>query len=249
MVKIFIDPGHGGKDAGAVALSLKEKDLTLAISKELKNILDDYQGTNVKLSRTTDKTVSLNARTDAANKWGADLFISIHINAGGGTGFESYIYNRLSKSSKTNKWRNVIHKEVMNKNRLKDRGKKYANYHVLRETVMHALLTENGFIDTKSNANLMKQNAWIKDVAAGHANGIVQLFNLKKSSSSTQKGNYHIKKALKGYYTAKDAKQHTNPRTNVLPGSYFIYKKAEGMINVTKQEHTPGSWINPADTK
>lgn len=47
----------------------------------------------VRLSRYTDKTVSLNERTNQANAWGADLLTSVHINAGGGTGFESYIYN------------------------------------------------------------------------------------------------------------------------------------------------------------
>src|SRR5690625_7104248 len=111
---------------------------TLFRSDELKN----YEDVSVKLSRTTDKTVSLSERTNEANQWGADYFLSIHLNAGKGTGFESYIHSSLSSSSKTAKRRSKIHEEVMNTNQLKDRGKKSANLHVLRETQMSAVLTE-----------------------------------------------------------------------------------------------------------
>lgn len=249
MVRIFIDPGHGGADIGAAANGLKEKDLTLAISKYIKKTLAEYPKAEVRLSRTSDKTVSLKARTDAANKWRADIFLSVHINAGGGTGFESYIYNRLTKSSITNKWRNMIHKEVMKENHLKERGEKYANFHVLRESAMSAVLTENGFIDSKSDAKHMKQTSWIQDVAQGHAAGIIKIFHLKKSSQGKQKKKIQIKNAIKGYYMARNAKERTEPRSVVPTGSYYIYKKAENMINVSKNQHVPGSWVNPADYK
>src|SRR5690625_2559502 len=98
MTKIFIDPGHGGSDPGAVGNGLREKDLTLKISKKIANILKDYH-CSVKLSRTGDQTLSLKQRTDMANKWGADFLLSVHINAGGGTGYEDFIYNGLSNSS------------------------------------------------------------------------------------------------------------------------------------------------------
>src|SRR5690606_13418747 len=87
MKKVFIDPGHGGSDSGAVGNGLKEKDLTLAIAKECEKVLkSEYEGVTVKMSRTGDTYPTLSARTNAANSWNADLFISIHINAGGGTG-------------------------------------------------------------------------------------------------------------------------------------------------------------------
>jgi len=90
MAKVFLDPGHGGSDPGAVANGLKEKNLTLAIAKECASVLK-ASGVTVKMSRTGDTYPSLSARCQAANSWGADLFVSIHINAGGGTGFESFI--------------------------------------------------------------------------------------------------------------------------------------------------------------
>jgi N-acetylmuramoyl-L-alanine amidase len=93
MVKIFIDPGHCGSDSGAVGNGLEEKNLTLQIATDLNNILlNEYEGVSVMLSRTNDQTFSLSERTIAANNWGADYYLSIHINSGGGTGLESYIY-------------------------------------------------------------------------------------------------------------------------------------------------------------
>ncbi|WP_163583273.1 N-acetylmuramoyl-L-alanine amidase family protein, partial [Gracilibacillus saliphilus] len=77
MVKIFIDPGHGGSDPGATANGLKEKDLVLDISKRIKSKLKSYKGVSVRLSRTTDKTLSLSQRTNDANKWGADYLVSV----------------------------------------------------------------------------------------------------------------------------------------------------------------------------
>jgi len=101
MPKIFLDPGHGGNDTGAVGNGLREKDITLSIALEISRILqNEYEGVSVQLSRTKDETVSLAERTRRANSWGADLYVSIHVNAGGGTGFEDYIYHGLSESPK-----------------------------------------------------------------------------------------------------------------------------------------------------
>ena len=78
---IIIDPGHGGKDPGAMAGGLKEKDIVLAIAKRLKPQLEKQLGCNVFLTRDEDKFISLEERTAIANSKGADLFISLHVNA------------------------------------------------------------------------------------------------------------------------------------------------------------------------
>ena len=99
MVKIFIDPGHGGTDPGAVGNGLLEKDLTLSISLKIRNLLNGYENTQVKLSRDKDITLSLKERTDMANAWGADYLLSVHINAGGGTGYEDFRHSSQLPSS------------------------------------------------------------------------------------------------------------------------------------------------------
>lgn len=183
MVKIYIDPGHGGNDPGAQGNGLQEKNVTLAIANRVKNILtNEYSNATVKMSRTGDQTVSLAARTNDANSWGADYFLSIHINAGGGTGYEDYIHDSLSDSSRTASLRNTIHAEIVKLINMSNRGKKKANLHVLRESTMSAMLTENGFIDTKADADKMKQNSWLDNVARGHVNGLEKALGLTKSS-------------------------------------------------------------------
>ena len=196
MVKIFIDPGHegvlNGYDPGAVANGLKEAELTLAIALKLKDKLLTYENVQVKLSREGNKKITLAERAKMANDWGADIFLSIHINAGGGVGFESYIYNgNVSEATRANQ--NVIHQEIIRATGWNDRGKKRENYAVLRETKMPAILTENGFIDNTTDANKLKNDSFLDNIAQGHVNGIVKVFNLKKNS--TPSGITHIVQA------------------------------------------------------
>ncbi|WP_457576574.1 N-acetylmuramoyl-L-alanine amidase, partial [Desulfomarina sp.] len=79
--KIVLDPGHGGKDPGAIANGMKEKDIVLDIAKRLVPILQKDLGCEVILTRSDDTFIPLEERTAIANTQGADLFISLHINA------------------------------------------------------------------------------------------------------------------------------------------------------------------------
>lgn len=79
--KIVLDPGHGGKDPGAMAYGLKEKDVVLRLGRYLAPILRQEIGCEVVLTRDTDLFIPLEERTAIANTQGADLFISLHVNA------------------------------------------------------------------------------------------------------------------------------------------------------------------------
>jgi N-acetylmuramoyl-L-alanine amidase len=98
--RIVLDPGHGGKDTGAISLSgLHEKDIVLSIAKRLKVVLEKQTGCQVLLTRTTDRFVSLEERTAFANRHKADMFISIHANAHENrslSGVETYSLNLAS---------------------------------------------------------------------------------------------------------------------------------------------------------
>ncbi|MBT2680423.1 N-acetylmuramoyl-L-alanine amidase [Bacillus sp. ISL-35] len=187
MMKLYLDPGHGGSDPGAQGNGLREKDLTLDIALKLRSILENnYKNIEIKMSRTGDVTKSLAQRTDEANSWGADFYLSIHINSdnGSASGYEDYIYINLSNNSATARYRDIIHTEVVKLNKLNNRGKKKADFHVLRESTMDAMLSENGFIDNDHDAALMKQESWRRSVAQGHANGIAKAFNLTPKESA-----------------------------------------------------------------
>ncbi|MCF6187271.1 MAG: N-acetylmuramoyl-L-alanine amidase [Desulfobulbaceae bacterium] len=79
--KIVLDPGHGGKDPGAMAFGTKEKDIVLKVAKKLADILQQEYKYEVQLTRNTDTFLPLEERTAIANTSGADLFVSIHVNA------------------------------------------------------------------------------------------------------------------------------------------------------------------------
>ncbi len=94
--KIVLDPGHGGKDPGAISGNLQEKDIVLGAAQILRPVLQKALGCEVILTRNEDKFLSLEERTAIANTQGADLFISLHINAHPSSevkGTETYFLN------------------------------------------------------------------------------------------------------------------------------------------------------------
>jgi N-acetylmuramoyl-L-alanine amidase len=94
--RIVIDPGHGGHDPGARVRGLNEAELVLDVALRLEKLLLNEPGVQVVLTRRTNAYVALEERTAIANRAGADLFLSIHVNASGNTtirGFETYFLN------------------------------------------------------------------------------------------------------------------------------------------------------------
>ncbi len=78
-VVIVIDPGHGGKDPGAIGRGrTREKDVVLAISKKLYNMINSEPGFTAKLTRNSDYYITLRQRLAIARKYHADMFIAIH---------------------------------------------------------------------------------------------------------------------------------------------------------------------------
>lgn len=265
-MKLYLDPGHGGNDPGAQGNGLNEKDVTLDISLKIRSILtNDYENVEVKMSRTGDSTKSLGQRTSEANAWGADFYLAIHINSASPSarGYEDYIYNGLSDSSKTAKIQNMIHEEVIKLNGLIDRGRKKANFHVLRESNMDALLSENGFISNPEDAALMKQDSWKQKVAQGHVNGLARYFNLTRKSKpapaptptqtpapspapasapSPASGQVSMYKVMVGSFKARE---HADERVGVLKSiGYDAFVKTAAVSGATWYRVQIGSFSN-----
>ena len=181
MLKVAGDAGHGGSDPGACANGIQEKSINLVImTRALDTLEKDYQDVQTLNIRNGDQTMSLKQRTDKANAWGADFYISVHNNAGGGTGMETY---RLPGAyASTVKKQSIIHNEVMAYLKgfsVKDRGMKTANFHVLRETKMSAVLIECLFVDHPKDAALLKQTAVLNGIGDAIARGIAKAYGLK----------------------------------------------------------------------
>ncbi|PYE52479.1 N-acetylmuramoyl-L-alanine amidase [Paenibacillus barcinonensis] len=180
MYKVWIDAGHGGKDPGAVANGIQEKDIALKVSLGIKDRLEaDYENVQVLFSRSADVFLELKDRTSKANAAGADILVSIHCNAGGGKGgFETFRYTSASQGSI--KLQEALHKAIMGKVGGIDRGQKAQNLHMVRESKMPAVLTENLFVDVAADANRLKQTSVINAIIDGHVQGIASYLGLKK---------------------------------------------------------------------
>ena len=178
-MKIFIDPGHNhsGADTGATGNGLKEQDITYLVASKVKPILERC-GIEVKLSRNaiTDSlannsvNASLSTRTRMANDWGADLFVSIHCNAGGGTGTETYSYQ--AGISSAYKLAQAVQKRMIEMVGLPDRGVKTKSLYVLHYTNMPAILVETAFIDHKNDAAVLGSETGQQAFAEAIARGI-----------------------------------------------------------------------------
>lgn len=175
--KVVIDPGHGGNDSGTVGFGLQEKDINLDIALQLRTKLAHFA--DVTLTRSSDIFISLSERAAIANKLAADFFISIHVNAGGGTGFESYVY--INANEETEHLHDIIHKNVADFYKINgfiDRGQKNANFAVLRLTNMPAVLLENLFIDEPTDVAKLKDARFRTKISEAISTGVIKSLNL-----------------------------------------------------------------------
>lgn len=166
MKKVYLDPGHGGTDSGAIGNGIQEKDIVLAVAKKVEAKLKKCN-LEVRMSRTTDDYKTLEYRSTDANNWGADCFVSIHANSADASaqGVETYCYKFAYRPLA-----DKVHEEIIDsKTYTKNRGVKEGNFHVVRETNMDACLVELAFISNTEDANLLKnkQDEFATAIAKG----------------------------------------------------------------------------------
>ena len=171
MAKVVLDAGHGGYDSGAVNGDRYEKDDNLRMAKAVGDILQ-ANGVNVIYTRTGDEYVSLSQRVSTANASDADMFVSFHRNSStnqDATGFENYV--APNATSKSQQWARTVYDDVANTNVFANRGLKEANYYVLRNTRMPAMLLELGFLSNSGDNE--KFDANFNTLAQAIADGIM----------------------------------------------------------------------------
>ena len=177
MAKIYVGIGHGGSDPGAVANGYKEKDLTLAIGKACYDELV-RNGVNAKISRTTDKYMSVNEKVKESDSFGADYCLDIHINAGGGDGCEVFYHHLGGKSKQLANNINQALKAIGQNSRglkVKMNSKGNTDYFgIIRNTKASAVLVECGFIDTKADLAQFDTSAEQKKFGIAIAHGILK---------------------------------------------------------------------------
>lgn len=199
-VVVALDAGHGGSDPGAVGNNLKEKDLTLKIAKYAQSELNQYKGASVYMTRTTDTYLGLTERVTKAKNNKANVFVSIHINAGGGTGAEVWVPNSSSYNYSTHTKGTSLGNNILAQLKslgLTNRGvktrdattEKYsgggkADYYTVinaaRKAGIPGIIVEHAFIDTTSDANYLKSEANLKKLGVADAAGIAKTYGLAK---------------------------------------------------------------------
>ncbi|MBW4643687.1 MAG: N-acetylmuramoyl-L-alanine amidase [Goleter apudmare HA4340-LM2] len=172
-VVVLIDPGHGGKDPGAIGLGgLREKDVILPLSKRLAEVLQQ-NGVQVVMTRNSDYFVSLQGRVDMAERARASVFVSIHANAVGPgrsdvSGLETYYYDSGLGLAR------AVHNNILQNVNVKDRGVRRARFYVLRKSSMPSILVETGYLTGREDVVKLRSTAYQNQMAEAIARGILQ---------------------------------------------------------------------------
>jgi N-acetylmuramoyl-L-alanine amidase len=181
--KIYIDPGHGGRDPGAVGNGMQEKDVCLDVSLRLGSLLNK----DFSIMYSRDKDAAVPNRTKPANEWGADVFLSIHANAFGSDtahGTEAFIFETCCDLRQAKCLARGLQDAFVSAMGTRDRGVKpdarsqhTGGLGVLRNSLMPAVLFELAFI----TAGPSHPDAWVlahrrHDMALALADGLRRYF-------------------------------------------------------------------------
>lgn len=172
---VVLDPGHGGRDGGAIGTrGTLEKDLTMSTAKLVYDKLK-ASGADVHLTRSSDSYISLSSRVSTAHYRDADAFISLHFDSIENRsvhGMTTYYYS----SSKDKPLASPVHDELLKQARLKDRGTKFGDYHVIRENRQPAVLLELGYVSNSAEELTVSSGSYQERVAQGIYYGLAQYF-------------------------------------------------------------------------
>jgi N-acetylmuramoyl-L-alanine amidase len=181
---VVVDAGHGGSDPGAIYEGVNEKDVNLAIAQRVAALLR-AQGYQVLMTRDSDTAVGLYTRAEIANEAGADLFVSIHANAANNAPEFAGIYTYYHPSSRRGaRLAQAIQTPICAQTEAVDRGTASANYVVLRETDMCAVLVETGFMSNSAELRQLLTSAYQEKLAAGIVEGIAAYLNAQNEAAS-----------------------------------------------------------------
>ncbi len=174
-VLVVVDAGHGGSDPGAVYGGVNEKAVNLAVAQKVEALLA-ADGIDVIMTREGDTYPSLSERPALANEEQATVFVSVHSNsasATSATGIETYYSVKNPEEDMSKTLAQYVQKAIIEETGAKDRGVKSANYVVLREAFMPAVLVELGFMTNDGELANLTDSEYQDLLAQGIYQGIV----------------------------------------------------------------------------
>lgn len=191
-LKISFDAGHSRNTAGKrTPDGEREWDFNNKVLLAFVGYMKQFP--NIELLRTDDPNgqvdIPLITRTNKANAWGADIYISFHHNANAGvwgthTGVETYVYT--VPNAKSDELANAVHGRYVQAMGLKDRGTRRKNLHIVRETKMPAILLEGGFMDSTIDIKQMRNDKVLENAGIEVAKGIAEHFELQSVKTASK---------------------------------------------------------------
>ncbi|WLR41664.1 N-acetylmuramoyl-L-alanine amidase [Bacillus carboniphilus] len=187
MIKIVLDAGHGMHTPGKRVPdgTMREWEFNSKVVQKTIRKLKEYQDVMILRvdDHTGEKDIPLVERTNKANSFAANCYVSVHANAYGRgftnpSGIETYIYPSRPKEALS--LASLVQKNLVHETGRRNRGVKAANFHVLRETKMTAILCECGFMTNKEESQLLKSDQYRQKCADAIAQGIASQYKLKK---------------------------------------------------------------------
>ena len=175
--KIVIDAGHGGTDCGAIRENINEKDITLDVSKQVRDMLVK-KGYIVQMTRDTDEYVSLQDRVSISENFNADIFISIHVNSSTGdeaNGIETHYYHQNSLFLAQ-----TVHAALASEIYAKNRGLFKSKFYVINHTTVPAVLLEIGFISNDAERAELTTPKRKQATAQAISEGIIDYINHRR---------------------------------------------------------------------
>ena len=172
-IVVIIDPGHGGKDSGAIGIGgVQEKNIILPIGKRIAEILE-RNGIQVIMTRDSDYFVTLPGRVTMAEQANASVFVSIHANSAGEnrpevSGLETYHYDTGLTLAR------IVHSKILQSLNIRDRSVRRARFYVLRKNSMPAILVETGYLTGRDDVAKLRTSAYQNQMAEAIAQGILQ---------------------------------------------------------------------------
>lgn len=171
---VILDAGHGGEDGGTASGKVNEKDINLAVTMYVKEYLEQAE-VDVILTRSKDDYLSLEERTELANKTTADLFVSVHCNyyedSSSIYGVECYYYPGLEDGRKCAE---TLLDAMRDNQDIHVRNAKEEDYYVLKHTQMTAVLVEIGYLSNQKECKNLTDPTYQKTLAKELAEGILQ---------------------------------------------------------------------------
>ena len=172
-IVVIIDPGHGGKDPGAIGIGgVQEKNIILPIGKRIAEILE-RNGIQVIMTRDSDYFVTLPGRVTMAEQANASVFVSIHANSAGEnrpevSGLETYHYDTGLTLAR------IVNSKILQSLNIRDRSVRRARFYVLRKNSMPAILVETGYLTGRDDVAKLRTSAYQNQMAEAIAQGILQ---------------------------------------------------------------------------